>query len=609
MKIGANYLDNGTCEFIVWAPFKTKVELKIVSPEEKIIPMQKDEWGYWKATVNDFSPDYLYFYRLDDEKDRPDPASHFQPQGVHGPSQIIDHKVFKWEDGNWKGIDFAKMIMYELHVGAFTPEGTFEAIIPRLGELKEIGVNAIELMPVAQFPGERNWGYDGVYPFAVHNSYGGPEGLKKLINACHQMGIAVILDVVYNHLGPEGNYLWDYAPYFTDKYKTPWGKALNFDDAHSDPVRHFFIENALHWFENYHIDALRLDAVHAIFDMSAQPFLQELAVSVEEFSKNKGRKFYLIAESNLNDAKIIRPREPGGFGMDAQWCDDFHHSLRTLITGENRGYYVDFGKVEQFVKCWQEGFVYSGQYSHYRKRRHGNSSKERPARQFVVFSQNHDQVGNRMLGERLPALVSFEALKLAAGAVMLSPYIPMLFMGEEYGEAAPFLYFVSHSDPNLIEAVRKGRREEFKSFDWIGEPPDPQSVDTFLKSKLGWEKRAQNERRVLLDFYKNLIKLRNEIPALANLDKDALEAVGFEENKIVLVRRWKGQSQVLLIFNFNDAEVTFTTSFYKGKWKKNLESSNKTWRGPGAVLPERITPGKELTIRGHSLAVYKKLKL
>lgn len=608
MKIGATYDGNGNCEFIVWAPFRNKIELKIVLPEEKTIPMQKDKRGYWKATIKDFSPDHLYFYKLDEEKDRPDPASHFQPQGVHGPSQAIDHIAFKWEDGNWKGIDLAKMIMYELHVGTFTPEGTFEAIIPRLGDLKEVGINAIELMPVAQFPGERNWGYDGVYPFAAQNSYGGPAGLKKIVNACHQMGMAVILDVVYNHLGPEGNYLWDYGPYFTDKYKTPWGKALNFDDAHSDAVRDFFIENALHWFEHYHFDALRLDAVHAIFDMSARPFLQELAERVEEFSRNAKRKFYLIAESNLNDTKIIRPRELSGFGMDAQWCDDFHHSLRTLVTGENRGYYVDFGRVEQFVKCWQEGFVYSGQYSPYRQRRHGNSSKERPARQFVVFSQNHDQVGNRMLGERLPALVSFEALKLAAGAVMLSPYIPMLFMGEEYGDDAPFLYFVSHSDPNLIDAVRKGRKEEFISFNWIGEPPDPQSADTFLKTKLDWEKRTQDEHGLLLDFYKNLIKLRNEMPALANLDKAALEAVGFEENKIVLVRRRKGQSQALLIFNFNNAEVTFTASFYKGTWKKNLDSSDKIWRGPGASLPERITPGKDLTIPAHGFAVYKKLK-
>jgi maltooligosyltrehalose trehalohydrolase len=606
MKIGAAHIGNGICEFAVWAPFKKNVELKIVSPRESIIPLQKDVSGYWKTTVNDFPPDILYYYRLDEEKERPDPASHFQPQGVHRHSQVIDHTSFQWEDEKWRGIELSKMIIYELHVGAFTPEGTFEAIIPRLSEIKAVGINAIELMPVAQCPGERNWGYDGVYPFAVQNNFGGPDGLKKLVNACHQLGIAVILDVVYNHLGPEGNYLWDYGPYFTDKYKTPWGNALNFDDAHSDPVRNFFIENALHWFENYHIDALRLDAVHAIFDRSAKPFLQELAETVEEFSNRQRRKFYLTAESNLNDAKIIKPRELGGYGIDAQWCDDFHHSLRTLITGEREGYYVDFGKTEHFVKAFQEGFVYSGQYSQYRKRRHGNSSKDRPARQFVVFSQNHDQIGNRMLGERLSTLVSFEALKLAAGAVLLSPYIPLLFMGEEYGEEAQFLYFVHHSDEGLIDAVRKGRREEFKSFAWKEEPPDPQSVETFLRSKINWEKRNDGNQKVLLDFYRHLINLRREIPALADLDKEKLKAHGLEENKIVFVQRRKGQNHVLLIFNFSNSEVKVAASIDEGSWKKILESSDEIWNGPGAALSPRILPREEITLRAHSFAIYKK---
>jgi maltooligosyltrehalose trehalohydrolase len=604
MRIGASYLGNGSCEFVVWAPFKTKVELKIVLPEEKLIPMQKDEFGYWKTTVKDFSPGPLYLYRLDETAERPDPASHFQPKGVHGPSQVIDHAAFKREDASWRGIELSQMIIYELHVGAFTPEGTFEAIIPRLSEIKETGINAIELMPVAQFPGERNWGYDGAHPFAVQNSYGGPHGLKKLVDACHQMGVAVILDVVYNHLGPEGNYLSDFGPYFTGKYKTPWGKALNFDDAHSGPVRDFFIENALHWLTNYHIDALRLDAVHAIYDTSARPFLQELAEKVDEFSKRDRRKFYLIAESNLNDARVIKPRELGGYGIDAQWCDDFHHCIRTLVTEEHEGYYVDFGGTGQFLKALREGFVYSGQYSAYRKRRHGNSSKGRPAEQFVVCCQNHDQIGNRMLGERLSSLVSFEALKLAAGAVILSPYIPLLFMGEEYGEEAPFLYFVSHSDADLIEAVRKGRKEEFKSFNWKEEPPDPQSVDTFLKTKISWEKRGQGHHKVLLDFYKHLIKLRSEIPALANLDKEALEAFGFEADKLVVMRRWKDESQVLLLFNFNHEEVKLPASLYEGSWKKMLDSSDKRWNGPGARLPERFNSGDELKMRGHSFAVY-----
>jgi maltooligosyltrehalose trehalohydrolase len=606
MRIGATCLGKQSAVFTVWAPAAQQVELKIVSPPERIIPLKKNQLGYWKIPVSEVTPETLYFYRIDRQKERPDPASHFQPQGVHGPSQVVDHHAFAWEDENWRGRDLAEWIIYELHVGTFTPEGTFAAMIPRLDELKEIGINAIELMPVAQFPGERNWGYDGVYPFAVQNSYGGPQELKNFVNACHKKEIAVILDVVYNHLGPEGNYLWDYGPYFTDKYKTPWGRALNFDGAHSDAVRNFFIENALHWFKNYHIDALRLDAVHAIFDTSAKPFLRELAEKVESFSAKTGRRFHLIAESNLNDAKIIKPPELGGYGMEAQWCDDFHHALRTLVTGDNQGYYVDFGKIRHLVKSLREGFVYSGQHSQYRQRRHGNSSKDRPAQQFVVFAQNHDQIGNRMLGERLPQLVSFEALKLAAGAVLLSPYIPLLFMGEEYGEEAPFLYFVSHSDENLVEAVRNGRKEEFKTFNWEGEPPDPQSLETFLRSKLQWNKRREGKHDVLLNFFQALIKLRQDIPALSNLDKDALEVSGLEPNKIVVMRRWNEESEVFYLYNFNRADVKLAASFYKGAWKIIFDSSEEKWYGPGSLLPEKIHPDQEITLRAQSFALYGK---
>ncbi|MFH1703950.1 MAG: alpha-amylase family glycosyl hydrolase, partial [Nitrospirota bacterium] len=359
MKIGAYYLGNGKCKFVVWAPFLDQVQVKFASLHKKNISMEKDTKGHWKTVVENVFPGTRYLYILGDKTEKPDPASHFQPEGVHGPSQIVDHSAFDWEDSKWKGIPLSEMIMYELHVGTFTSKGTFESIIPRLDGLLDLGINAIEIMPVSQFSGDRNWGYDGVYPFAVQNSYGGPEGLKRLVNECHKKGIAVILDVVYNHLGPEGNYLWDYGPYFTGKYKTPWGIAINFDDAYSNEVRDFFIENALHWFKNYHIDALRLDAIHGISDLSAKPFLQELAEKVEEFSLQEGRKFYLIAESDLNDSMVIKPRELGGYGIDAQWCDDFHHCLHTLVTGESQGYYVDFGKLEYLVKSLREGFVYS----------------------------------------------------------------------------------------------------------------------------------------------------------------------------------------------------------------------------------------------------------
>jgi len=369
-------------------------------------------------------------------------------------------------------------------------------------------------------------------------------------------------------------------------------------------VRNFFIKNSLSWFRHYHIDALRLDAIHAIYDMSTKPFLRELAEKVEGFSNEHGRKFYLIAESNLNDVRVIRPKGSGGYGLNAQWCDDFHHSLHTLLTGEKTGYYVDFGKIEHLVKAFREGFVYSWQYSEYRKRYHGSSSKDRPAHQFVVFSQNHDQVGNRMLGERLSKLLSFEALKLAAGAVLLSPYIPLLFMGEEYGEESPFLYFVSHSDPDLIASVREGRKKEFRAFQWQGEPPDPQSPVIFFQSKLKWKKRTKEKHKVLLEFYRRLIQLRREIPALANLDKNSLEVSGMEEEKLVLLRRWYNKSQIFCIINFNKKDMAFRISLPKGRWKKIFDSSEEIWNGPGSSVPKRIEQVQELSIRPLSFALY-----
>ena len=606
MRIGAHYSGDGRCEFVVWAPFLKNVSLKIISPQEKIFPMEKDTRGYWRTTTEHASAQTLYLFRLEEQRERPDPASHFQPSGVHEASQVLDHTSFMWEDGGWKNIPLAEMIMYELHIGTFTPEGTFDALIPRLSELKDLGINAIELMPVAQFPGERNWGYDGVYHFAVQHSYGGPEGLKRLVNACHKEKIAVILDVVYNHLGPEGNYLWDYGPYFTDKYRTPWGSAINFDDAYSNEVRNFFIENALHWFNNYHIDALRIDAIHGISDLSAKPFLEELAEIVEEFSSKEGRRFYLIAESDLNDSRVIRPRKSGGFGIDAQWCDDFHHCIHTLLTGENDGYYIDFGNLQHLVKSIREGFVYSGEYSEFRKRNHGNSSQNRPADQFIVFSQNHDQTGNRMLGERLSHLVSFESLKLAAGIVLLSPYIPLLFMGEEYGEEAPFVYFISHSDPNLINAVQKGRKEEFSAFRWKGEPLDPQATETFLRSKINWDNRTRGHHKVLLDFYKHLITVRGQTPALSNLDKGSLDVSGFEDSKILCIRRWARDNEVFCIFNFQESDISYTVSLPGSIWVKILDSSDGTWNGPGSLLPEKINTGEELKLRGRGFALYYK---
>ena len=604
MKIGANYSKNGTCEFSVWAPFAGNISLKLMSPSERLIPMQKNASGYWKTIAGGVKPGDLYMYRIEGERDRPDPVSYHQPDGVHRASEVFNHQSFQWQDHEWKGILLPDMIMYELHVGAFTEEGTFEAIIGRLDDLREIGINAVEIMPVAQFPGERNWGYDGVFPFAVQNSYGGPDGLKRLVNECHGKGVAVILDVVFNHMGPEGNYLRDYGPYFTDRYKTPWGDAINFDGPHSNEVRRFFIENALYWFENYHIDALRIDAVHGIFDMSAKHFVRELVETVEKYSLDKGRKEFLIAESDLNDIRIIQNGERGGYGLDGHWCDDFHHSLHTLLTEETTGYYIDFGDTGHLTKSFREGFVYSGQYSKFRKRNHGQPSVNVPSGKFVVFSQNHDQTGNRMKGERLSALVSFESLKLAAGLVLLSPYIPLLFMGEEYGETAPFLYFISHSDPDLIDGVRRGRKKEFDSFNWEEEPPDPFDIDTFLKSKLNWNLRNQGKHRVLFDFYKEVICMRKEFPALANLDNKCLESREAKDRKFILVRRWTETSMILALFNLDKKDAGFNLSDYEMKWNKVLDSSDKKWGGRGAVLPEKIAPNEELVIRAESMALY-----
>jgi maltooligosyltrehalose trehalohydrolase len=604
MKPGAKYLGAGKCKFTVWAPNAERVDVRITAPTERIISLDKRKHGYWLTSADGIGAGSRYVFRLDLSTERPDPASHFQPDGLHKPSEVVDHASFQWSDDAWHGVPLEQMILYELHVGTFTKEGTFEAIIPRLSELAELGINVVELMPVAQFPGERNWGYDGVYPFAVQNSYGGPENLKKLVDACHRHDIAVVLDVVYNHLGPEGNYLHDFGPYFTDKYRTPWGKAVNFDGAHSDEVRNYFISNALYWFTDYHIDALRLDALHAIYDMSAKPFLRELAEQVEEFSRQAGRRFYLIAESDLNDTKLIKSPKAGGYGLDAQWCDDFHHSLHALLTDESFGYYRDFGDVRRLAKSLREGFVYSWQYSEHRQRHHGNSSKTIQAHRFVVFAQNHDQIGNRMLGRRMSALVSYEALKLAAGAVLLSPYIPLLFMGEEYGEESPFLYFVSHCDADLVSAVREGRKSEFDSFQWQGEPPDPQDTNTFLQSKLNWETRDRNEHKSLLSLYRDLIRLRRNIPALAHLSKKNLQVDVVTGKKLLVLRRWQDGSYILCLENFERQDCTFRVNVPDGRWVKILDSAEEKWAGPGSSLPEVIEQGRALTARKLSFAVF-----
>lgn len=603
MKIGANYLGGLRCEFTVWAPAYEEVAVQISSPTHRSIPMEKDEWGYFKGVAEDIEPGTLYFYKLGGEIDRPDPASQSQPKGVHGPSEVVDRTKMNWTDADWSGILLENMIIYEIHVGTFTPEGTFEAIIPRLRELHEFGVNAIELMPIGQFPGNHNWGYDGVFPFAPQNSYGGVDGLKKLIDAAHQQGIAIILDVIYNHFGPEGDYVSDYGPYSNASYRTAWGNAINFDNAYCYGVRNYFIENALYWFEDYHIDALRLDASDHIFDIGVKHFLQELAENVDALSQKLGRKLYLTAENDLSDTKVIRPIEKGGYGIDAQWNDAFHHCLHTLLTGEQAGYYIDYGTCTQMAKALKEGFVYSGQFSPFRQKIHGSDSSAIPGHQCIVFIQNHDQIGNRMLGDRLTHLVSFEALKLAAGVLLLSANVPLIFMGEEYAEDAPFLYFVSHTDPDLVSVVKEGRKKDFAEFHLEGEFIDPFEPDTFQKCQLNWEKRQEGKHKVMREFYQYLIHLRRTMPALKQLDKQSLEATPVEEDKLLFLRRGINENQIFCIMNFNDKDVMFKTSS-SSIWRKILDSSDDKWMGLGSSMPEILMRDQEATIHAHSFVLY-----
>jgi maltooligosyltrehalose trehalohydrolase len=607
MRIGAHYLGGNRCEFTVWAPNEEGMELRLLTPQARVLPMERLERGYWRVTADHVDPGTGYVYRLEGKgQERPDPASRFQPEGVHRPSAVVDHGAFPWRDGEWRGRPLAEYVVYEVHVGTFTPEGTFEAIIPRLPALRELGITALESMPVSQFPGARGWGYDGVHPFAPQNSYGGPEGLKRLVDACHRQGLAFILDVVYNHLGPEGNYLQEFGPYFTPKYRTPWGDAVNMDDGGSDEVRHFFIENALHWFREYHIDALRLDATDRIYDFSAKVFLEELAERVRELERQAGRPCLLVAETDLNDPRLLRPPEVGGFGLDGQWLDDFHHSLHTLLTGEDLGYYVDFGLPADLAKSYRDAYVFEGRFSPYRWRRRGSPAPDRPARQFVVFSQNHDQIGNRMFGHRLLSLASFEAAKVAAAAVLLSPYIPLLFMGEEYGEDAPFQYFADFQDPALRAAVHRGRIEEFSAFKWRGEPPDPHDPGTFERSRIDWEKRRAEGHGTMLAWYQRLLQLRRERPALAAGETGDREAGSLEEKKVVWVRRWSGGTEVLLLLNFNAETVSFPSPAGKGRWRKLLDSADPAWRGAGATLAETAEAGEALTMPPVSCGLYEK---
>jgi maltooligosyltrehalose trehalohydrolase len=604
MEPGATYLGNHRCEFVVWAPQRQQVELRLLGHPPRTLPMQQNAEGYWRVTATDVQPGDRYEYHLDGQETRPDPASRYQPQGVHRASAVVDHAAYVWQDSNWRGIPLSDYILYETHVGTFSAEGSFDAIIPRLDHLKTLGITALELMPVAQFPGGRNWGYDGVYPFAVQQSYGGPAGLKRLVDACHQAGVAVVMDVVYNHLGPEGNYTSRFGPYTTDRYRTPWGSAINYDGADSDGVRQFFISNALSWFRDYHIDALRLDAVQAIYDFGAKHLLAELAAATQSLSQQLGRPLYLIAESDLNDVRLIHPPERGGYGLDAQWSDDFHHSLHVRLTGETLDYYQDFTDPQSLATAYRQHFVYNWKYSPFRRRHYGSDARHCPPQQFVVCAQNHDQVGNRMLGERLSQLLPLEALKLAASTILLSPYIPLLFMGEEYGETQPFLYFVSHGDADLIEAVRQGRKAEFRDFYAQGEPPDAASAETFAGSKLNWALLNQERHQALFQYYRRLIELRQQW-GIAQPTNRPLAVT--DDRGVLQVQGWQRERPWLALLNFGEDLVSLEPTALTATafaWRKQLDSADPEWFGDGAIAPPDLAAGSSLCLAPYNTVLY-----
>ena len=559
-------------EFRVWAPGKNSVD---VVTGGRQLPMRPAAGGWWVSSVDGAGPGSDYAFRVDGGPARPDPRSPFQPDGIDGPSRVVDHAAFAWTDGRWRGLPLAGSVLYECHVGTFSAEGTFDGAIGHLDHLAGLGVDAIELLPVAEFSGPRGWGYDGVDLFAPHHAYGGPDGLKRLVDAAHSRGLGVVMDVVYNHLGPAGNYLPEFGPYFSERHQTNWGPAINFDGPGSDEVRRFVIDNALMWLRDYHCDGLRLDAVHAIVDDSATHILEELGTEVAALAANQGRPLFLAAESDLNDPRFVRGTEAGGYGLDAAWADEWHHALHATLTGDRSGYYEDFGPLALLAKALRQAWVYDGVYSPYRRRVFGRSPAGLSGSQFVVCTQNHDQVGNRAMGERSGALMSDGRLRVAAALLLSSPFVPLLFQGEEWGASTPFQYFTSHEDPELGRVVSRGRREEFASFGWSPDGvPDPQDPATFERSKLDWAEPGKERHASLLAWYTELIAMRRQVPALTDPRLGRVETACDGDLGWLVVRR----GPVTVAVNLGVADWTFPA-------------------GPDAELLAASDPAVELTNR------------
>lgn len=594
-------LQKDGCHFRVWAPEKKTMALRLLSHGQVDvgIALQKDDCGYFSVFAGGVIAGDRYYYIPDGGRQYPDPCSHYQPEGVHGPSCIVDHSNYQWKDPTWIGKPLSSLIFYEIHVGTFTAEGTFDAIIPRLDDLAALGITAIELMPVAECPGDRNWGYDGVFLFAVQHNYGGPDGLKRLVDACHRKGIAVFLDVVYNHLGAEGNCVGAFGPYFSATYLTPWGKALNFDGPWSDGVRRFIIDNVLYWARYYHIDGLRLDAVHEIYDRNARTIWDDLQTAVKDWTVQSGRPFYLIAESDTNDPRTVQLNAEGGRGFHAQWLDDFHHALYVLLDRDGRRHYEDYGELRQLAKAYTDGFVHTGEYVRFRHRRHGASSVGLSGEHFVVFNQNHDLPGNRPDGARLSSLLEADRLMLAAAAVLLSPYLPLLFMGEEYGDKSPFYFFSDYHHPQLAASLREQRQQQFADFNWDMEAPDPQQQSTFLDCILTWDRRHEPGHRELLRWYRRLITLRTTNPLLTDLSRQNLRADLLGATGLAVCRTSNdGRRHLLTLFNFSAAGLaTVIPCYSRGPeaWSMLISST---------PVPEHLLPGKAIQLPPWSASVY-----
>jgi maltooligosyltrehalose trehalohydrolase len=599
-------LGGGRWHASLWAPETERAWLHILAPD-RLVALERGPDGVHRGAVSDLTAGARYRFRLAGaDAELPDPASRHQPDGVNGSSAAFDPAT-TWTDAAFRPPPLEELVIYEAHIGTFTRAGTFDAAIERLDQLVDLGVNALEIMPVAEFPGGRNWGYDGVFPWAAQSTYGGPAGLARLVDACHARGLAVLLDVVYNHLGPEGACLARCGPYFSERHVTAWGAAFNFDGPGSDEVRRYFIESARYFARDLHVDGFRIDAIHAIVDTSAFPFLAELSSSLRQLGGEVGRPIAVIAECDHNDVRVVSPWERGGLGMDAQWSDDFHHALHSLLTGERGGYYADFGELRNLARALSAGWVYSGDYSRARRRRHGNSAASAPGRAFVVCTQNHDQIGNRARGDRLSETLTHAEERLAAAILLTAPYVPLLFMGQEVGERAPFQYFTSHHDPDLVLAVRRGRRAEFAAFGWRPEDiPDPQDEATFERSRLS-EGKPGPEGAALYQLYRELLRLRRERPALARLDRERAEVTCLDGEEVLVLRRWSetgpagGEDRALLVASF--AREPREVALPPGPWRLAIDTDDPRWRGepPGEARAEvgprmRVAPRSALLL-------------